>query len=33
MADGEQKVRLHIYDLSQGLARQMSMALLGKQVS
>ena len=30
MGDG-QPVKLHIYDLSQGLARQLSMGLLGKQ--
>jgi hypothetical protein len=26
-------VKLHVYDLSNGLAAQLSMALLGKQVS
>ena len=32
MADSGEKVQLYIYDLSNGLARQMSMALIGKQV-
>ena len=26
------QVKLHIYDLSQGMAKQFSMALIGKQV-
>lgn len=26
------KVTLHIYDLSQGLAKQMSQAIVGKQI-
>ena len=32
MADSGEKVQLYVYDLSNGLARQMSMALIGKQV-
>ena len=32
MADSWEKVQLYVYDLSNGLARQMSMALIGKQV-
>lgn len=32
MSDAGDKVQLYIYDLSNGLARQMSMALIGKQV-
>ena len=29
---GGEKVQLYVYDLSKGLARQMSLALIGKQV-
>ena len=32
MAERGDKVQLCVYDLSQGLARQLSLALLGKQV-
>lgn len=30
--DGGEKVQLYVYDLSNGLARAMSRALIGKQV-
>ena len=32
MSEEAEKVQLYIYDLSRGLARQLSMGLLGKQI-
>ena len=32
MSEQAEKVQLYVYDLSRGLARQLSMGLLGKQI-